>query len=70
MPPSLVLARPYILSSDPLPQQTSEINKIRTNNRKVLPDPLPQYTSLKITRLVRRLRRNVSSSKIHEQDID
>ena len=65
MPPSLVLARPYILSSDPLPQQTSEINKIRTNNRKVLPDPLPQYTSLKITRLVRRLRRNVSSSKIH-----
>ena len=63
----LVLARPYILLSDPLPQHTSLDNRVRTNNRKILPDPLPQYTSFKITRLVRTflLRRNMSLSKIH-----
>ena len=39
---------------------------LRTNNRKVLADPLPQYTSFKV-RLVRwfLLRRNISPSKIH-----
>ena len=41
MPPYLVLSRPYILFSDPLPQHTSEVNKIRMNNREILPDPLP-----------------------------
>ena len=39
---------------------------LRTNNRKVLADPLPQYTSFKV-RLVRwfLLRSNISPSKIH-----
>ena len=42
------------------------MNKIRTNNRKILPDPLPKIT--KITRLVKRFllrTRNMASSKIH-----
>ena len=40
VPPSPVFSRSYILIPDPLPQHSSEINKIETNNRKISPDLL------------------------------
>ena len=64
VPPLLVLSRPYILLPDPLPQQTSEINKNRTVERSYQTHSYKIH--LKITRSVKRflLRRNMSLSKI------